>query len=143
MIRKWMAFLLAVVVTYILAAAASTQSVLANLNRMGAEVSLIQRLEAIAHDLIGMATSFLPLVAVALLIAFIVTGIAHRRLRKWRIGLYVIAGATAIIAIHLILHAAFHITPVAAARTVFGLAVQGVAGMVGGYVFVRLRSVAN
>ena len=104
MIRKWVAFALAVGVTYVLAAMASTQSVLASLKRMGAEVSLGQRFEAIGHDLIGMGTSYLPLVGVALLIAFIITGIIHRRLQKWRIGLYVIAGGTAVVAIHLILN---------------------------------------
>ena len=138
MIRKTTAFLSAVIVTYVLAAIASTQSVLDSLREIGIPVSRTERLEAIAHDLVGMATTFLPLIALALLIAFLLTGAILRWLPKWRTALYIISGAAAIVGLHLILRATFDITPVAAARTGMGLAIQALAGAVGGYAFIRL-----
>ncbi len=48
------------------------------------------------------------------------------------------AGFAAIIAAHLILKQLVEITGIAAARTTFGLIVQGLAGAAGGLIFVRL-----
>lgn len=137
MIRKAVAYLLAVITTYALATVAATQSVLASLKGMGVTVSFGQRLEAIGHDLLGMANLFLPLIAVALLIAFVVTAVIGRWVPRWRPALHVAAGAVAVVALHLILNAVFDITPIAAARTASGLLVQALAGAVGGYAFVR------
>ena len=49
-----------------------------------------------------------------------------------------LAGAAALLAVHLGLKAAFDITPIAIARTGAGLAVQALCGACGGYLFARL-----
>ena len=90
-------------------------------------------------DLAGMAGMFLPLIAFALLAAFLVAALIVYWWGRWRIALYVIAGATAIVTLHLTLHLAFSLTPVAIARSVPGLFVQALAGAAGGYLYVRLR----
>jgi hypothetical protein len=131
-------YLLAVVTAYVLAAVAATQSVVSSLLSMGLDVGLPTRLEMTIRDLWGMAGTLLPMIAAGYLVAFLVVGLLLYWRARWRTALYVAAGAAALIAIHLTLHFAFGITPVAIARTVPGLLVQGVAGAVGGYVFSSL-----
>lgn len=135
MARRVTIFLLAVFVTYVLAASAATQSVLARLQEMGIRITLDHRLAATGHDLIGMASSFLPLLALALLIAFLVTGLMYRWFNSWRVVLFAFAGAAAVILVHAGLKLVFDITPVAAARTIGGLVIQAAAGAIGGLVY--------
>lgn len=133
-------YLLAVVAAYLLAASAATQSVVSSLAGMGVELSLDQRLSMTLTDIAGMAGMFLPMVAFGLLVAFMATALICRYLNRWRIPLYVLAGASALVCIHLLLHLAFGITPVAAARTAGGLMLQSIAGAVGGLTYVLLSN---
>jgi len=133
-------YLLAVVAAYLLAASAATQSVVSSLAGMGVELSLAQRLSMTLTDIAGMAGMFLPMVAFGLLVAFMATALICRYLNRWRIPLYVLAGASALVCIHLLLHLAFGITPVAAARTAGGLMLQSIAGAVGGLTYVLLSN---
>jgi len=133
-------YLSAVVVTYLLAAVATTQSVISSLAGMGVPVDLTGRLTMTLKDLVGMAGMFLPMVAFGLLIAFMATALICRYFGQWRIPLYVIAGATALVCLHLALNLAFGITPVAAARTAAGLVIQGLAGAAGGLTYVLLSN---
>jgi len=133
-------YLSAVVVTYLLAAVAATQSVISSLAGMGVPVDLTGRLTMTLKDLVGMAGMFLPMVAFGLLIAFMATALICRYFGQWRIPLYVLAGATALVCMHLALNLAFGITPVAAARTTAGLVIQGLAGAAGGLTYVLLSN---
>ena len=132
------AYLAAVGVAYLLASVTSTWSVVASLTRMGVEVPLSERLSMTLADIAGMAPMFLPMVAFALLIAFMTAALLNRWLHRWQMPLYLLAGATAVVCIHLGLHLAFGITPVAIARTGGGLLVQGVAGAAGGFCYLTL-----
>ena len=131
-------YLLAVLTAYVLASITATQSVVSSLSSMGVDVDLATRISMTARDLLGMAGSFLPMIAAGYLAAFLVVGILLHWWPHWRTPLYLMAGGAALIAIHLTMQLAFSITPVAIGRTVGGLLVQGVAGAVGGYVFSRL-----
>ena len=137
MIRKSLTFLAAVLAIYVVATVLASNSVLDNVVAMGLPVSLGKRITVIAHDLVGMATSLLPLIVIGFLIAFLTTALLTRWWPRIRIILYVIAGAVAVIGIHTALNLTFDITPVAAARTTGGLLMQGVAGALGGYLFAR------
>ncbi len=137
MIRLVIAYLVAVIVAYVGASIAATQSVMARLVEMGAPVTLGVRLEATVHDLLGMATSLLPLVAVGMLIALPVAALIIRALPRWRPTGYVLAGGAALLCIHVALHLVLGITPVAAARTTLGLTVQALCGGLGGWVFLQ------
>ena len=139
MIRKAGAFILAVVVAYSLAAVAATQSVLARVNDMGLSVGIGQRLATTGQDLLGMAMAFAPMIAVGFALAFAVTVLLLRWWPERRTELYVLAGAVSLVAVHVITKAVFDITPVAAARSLSGLAVQGMAGALGGYAFTRFN----
>ena len=136
-------YLAAVVVTYVLASITATQSVVARLGGMGVDVSLAERLSMTLHDLFGMAGMFLPIVAFAFLIAFLVTALLCRWLGAWRMLLYPLAGGVALVCTHLALNLAFQITPVAIARSVPGLLVQGLAGAAGGYTYSALLTRAR
>ena len=135
MIRKLAAYLLAVIVAYILASITATQSVIARLAELGVEVSFANRLTITLQDIAGMAGMFLPMIAAAFLVAFMVTALLCRWLGRRPVALYVLAGAVALIAIHLTLNLAVGITPVAIARTMAGLLIQGLAGAVGAYLY--------
>ncbi len=131
------------VATYGLAALFSTQITMNEVARLGLEVSFGERISAAAHDVVGMATAYLPLVAVSLLIAFPVAALVLRFTPVSRTISYMLAGAAAMLALHLIMHGVFEVHPLPAARTALGLAMLTGAGAVGGYVFARLGNGAR
>ena len=53
--------------------------------------------------------------------------------------LYLLAGAAALTALHLLLHLVFGLTPVAIARSAGGILVQALAGAAGGWVYIALN----
>lgn len=137
MVRVLIAYLVAVLVAYAAAAVAQTQSMLANLQDMGVDVTLGDRLAATGHDLLGMATLFLPMIAAGFALALPVAAGIIRMLPRWRPVGYALAGGVALLAIHLLLQQAFNITPISAARTAPGLTVQALSGALGGWVFLQ------
>jgi hypothetical protein len=132
------AYLLAVAIAYVLATVTATQSVVASLDGMGVAVGLADRLAMTERDIRGMAPMFLPMVAFALLVAFLSSALLSRWLHRWRLPLYFTAGAAALVCIHLALHLAFGITPVAIARSGGGLVMQGMAGGIGGLIYIAM-----
>ncbi len=135
MLRTLCAYLGAVITAYATATIAHTQWVLWSLSRMGAPVGLDDRLAATGHDLVGMATSYLPIIAVGLAIAFPVAGLLARSLPRLRWLAYPLGGGVALLAIHVILYQLLAVTPIASARTMLGLTVQALCGVLGGWVF--------
>jgi len=135
---KFAIYLSAVVVAYLLASITATQSVISSLSGMGVELSFAERVAMTLRDIGGIAGLFLPMVAFGLLIAFLATALICRYLSQWRLPLYVIAGASALVCIHLALNLAFEITPIAIARSITGLTLQAVAGAAGGFTYVYL-----
>lgn len=132
------AFLVAVVVAYVLGAIVSTQTILQNVVEMDVAVGWGDRLGATLHDLGGMAPTYLPIIAVGFLVAFPVTALIVRFLPNWRSIGYVLAGLVAVLAIHLVMQALLDMHPLPTTRTLLGLLLQGAAGATGGYVFVRI-----
>ncbi|MGA0839085.1 MAG: hypothetical protein ACO3P1_04225 [Pseudomonadales bacterium] len=137
MLRKVGAWLLAVLVAYAIGTIAGTQFVLGKLAELGVVVPLGDRLGTTFFDLVGMATSYLPLVAVALAIAFAVAALIIRFRPGWRSFGYPLAGAVAFLVLHLALELAIGFAPVAGVRSTAGLVAQVLAGALGGYVLLR------
>jgi hypothetical protein len=137
--KKLAIYLAAVLTTYLLATAAASLHVASRLASMGVTLDLAGRLSMILQDIAGMAGMFLPLIALALLIAFVVTALLVYLLRRGRIPLYVLAGAAAMLALHFTMNAVFGLTAVAVARSAGGLLTQALAGAVGGFVYVCLN----
>lgn len=139
MLRAVAGYLAAVLVAYVTAAAAQTQSVMARLGDMGVDVSPGDRLGATVHDVAGMAGTYLPMIAVGFAIAFPVAAAVIRRVPRWRPVGYALAGGVAVLMIHVLLAWTLSITPVSAARTSLGLTVQALCGALGGWVFLKTR----
>jgi hypothetical protein len=140
-VQTLLAWSAAVLLTYALASFAATQSVVNRLDGMGIPTSVAERLQMSGQDLLGMAGLFLPLIAVGLLLAFLVAGGLGRRNPQRRTGLFVLAGAMAMLSIHLALQWSFDITLIAVARTPLGLLSQVLAGAAGGYLYTRLKKI--
>jgi len=128
-------YLAAVTVAYFLASVLATQSVISSLAGMGLAVSFSDRLTMTIHDLAGMTDVFLPMIAFGLLIAFMTTALICRYKVRWRTPLYILAGAVALVCVHLGLELAFGVTPIAIARTPGGLLMQAFAGALGGLTY--------
>ena len=139
--RAIAAYFPATLMAYLLASTFSTLMIMAGLAEMAMPVSAADVLSAVWFDWLGLLGSYLPLVAVALLIALPVAGQLHRRLGLPRRFMYVLAGFVALIAIHLILEATLGLIGFAAVRTNFGLLMQGAAGGLAGGLFAQLSKV--
>ena len=136
--RAITAYFMATLVAYLLASAFSTLMIMAGLAEMAMPVSGADVLSAIWFDWLGLLSSYLPLVAIALLIALPAAGQLHGRLGLPRRFIYALGGFVALIAIHLILEATLGLIGFAAVRTTFGLALQGAAGGPAGWFFAYL-----
>lgn len=120
---------------YALGSVLATQVILARIEAMGFPVTLRDRLHATGHDLLGLAGSYLPLMAVAYLFALPVAVALSSRLPRLRVVLYGLAGAAAVTAIHLVMKQVLGLNGIAAVRDPHGLALQALAGWFGGYLF--------
>jgi hypothetical protein len=132
------AYLLAVLASYCLASVAATQTVLQRVEAMGLPVSLAARLRTTAQDLLGLAGSYLPLIAIALALAFPVSAGLGRLAPRQRQWLFPLAGGVALLALHAIMKVVLGVSGIAATRDWPGLLLQGLAGVLGGLCFVRL-----
>ena len=137
-IRSIGAFLVAVLVTYLIGAALATQHVLGALTVMGMNIDFGVWAHATLHDLIGMAATYAPLLAVAFLVALPVILLICRGRPGWRRIGYTTGFFAAVIVMHWLMPMVLNVTPVAATRQFGGLIQQGLAGAVGGYLFYRL-----
>lgn len=135
-IRIFLAYAAAVVVTLLLASAFHTQMVIKALIDVGAAVSLERRLGMTGTDLIGLAPQFGLVIAIGLAIGFLAAAILKRFLKPLAPVAYPIAGAAAIAVALTAMSMAFDgITPIAGARSAFGFGLQCFAGAIGGAVF--------
>ncbi len=150
--RIVLAFIGAVAGAYVLGASFITNHVASNLLALGVSVPFSLRLEMMAHDLLGLASLYLPVLAVALLVGFGVAALVLKiksMLSKadagqnstagtQRVLAYTLAGGLAIFALNAALIAPFETHLIAATRTTLGLVLQVAAGAAGGWLFARL-----
>ena len=133
------AYLLSVLVAYLLAATAATQASLAGLEGLGVTITVGERISNTGQDLMGMLPTYGLLIAIGFAIALPIAAAFARFIPSWRAVGLVAAGAAAVGLIHVGLNSVFETHLVAATRTTVGLLVQVMAGGVGGYAFYRLR----
>ncbi|MGE0623620.1 MAG: hypothetical protein AB7I04_15705 [Pseudomonadales bacterium] len=143
MIRSIGAFLVTVLVAYVIGAALATQHVLGALTMMGMNIDFGIWAHATLHDLFGMFATYAPLIGVAFLAAVPVILLVCRGRPEWRRIGYVSGFFVAIIVMHLLMPLVLNVNPVAATRLFSGLLQQGLAGAVGGYVFFLLGQSAG
>jgi hypothetical protein len=107
----------------------------------GADLSIGERIGWYLQTLKGLAVDvglYPILVAVGLLIAFVVAAIVKRLAPGLRFWWYAGAGAVAIVTMILVLKGVMGLFVIPGARTVAGIAVQGVVGLIAGGVFAWL-----
>lgn len=128
-------YLLAVLVTYVLGAIFVSQANIAAVTAMGFEITPVQRVDSLIHDIGNMYDIYLILIAVALVIALPFAALITRSSPHLRLIGYASAGFVALISIHVILKAVLGVSGIAPTRDIMGLIAQGAAGAVGGLVF--------
>ncbi len=138
--RRVMSWLAAVAASFVLGSAAMTQVVLSDLASMGVATGMRLRLATTLGDLVGLSGSYLPLLAVSLLIAFAIAGALFRLVGRGRTALYLVAGAAGVGALLWVLEWVLGLNPLSGARGVDGFLLQVLAGLAGGYVFARFSA---
>ena len=136
--RLVFAFLTAIAVTYLVAVLGYTQLNLANLVEMGVNVPSDVRLESAMHDLLGMASLYLPIITVALVLGFGITRIALIWLSELSTLGYIAGGFFALYVVDFALGQLMGTHPLAVTRTTVGLLSQCLAGGLGGYAFAAI-----
>ena len=139
MLKILTAYLGGVAGAYLLGSLLATQVILANVQALGMDVNLEVRLQSTVHDMLGLATSYLPLIAIAFLIAMLARGGLLRLFPGHALLLSVLAGAVAIVTLHVTMKAVLGLSGIAATRSLAGLLGQGLAGAFGGYLYYRIR----
>lgn len=138
MLRWLLAWLIASVATYLAGSVLMTQVVLGSLARFDIPVDIGARASMTLFDIGGLASSYLPLVAIALLLGFLVAALLARVKPGWRQGLYLLAGASSVGTMIGIMTLTFGMNPLAGARGAVGVGLQMLAGLLGGLVFLRV-----
>lgn len=133
-------FLIAVIFAFVLASLFHSQFVMAELIKVGVEISFNDRLSMSLDDLFGLYPTYGIVVAVSFFIAFIVASLLIKRFKLSPDILYSLAGGIGIAVALLAMHPILDITLLAGARSTFGFLCQSLAGVIGGWVFSYLRT---
>lgn len=139
-VLKFMAYvILSALITAGIGSALSSWRVMAALKSLGAPIDSGQAAQMIAYDLQHFATLYAVFIVLAFIVAFAVSGVVHRRLRFARPLIFAISGAFAIaVMLYLMKQVFFGVPIIAGARDQTGLALQILAGGLGGLVFAAL-----
>ena len=133
--RNILSLITAIFISYVLGAIFVSQANVAAVVAMNFDVTALQRFDAAVHDVTNMTDIYLPVIAVSYLISMPVATLLIRHLPQLRMLLYVLAGASGLVAVHLIIKMTFGLSGIAPTRTLAGLMGQAIAGGVGGYLF--------
>ncbi len=132
---RLISFLIAGLLAYVVAVLFYTQINLSNLTDLGVSVSFSDRFGAASHDLVSMTGMYLPIMLVALLVAFLLAAIVIRFLPNLRTLGFAVAGIVGIWALILFFSSFLGTNPIAVTRSSFGLFTQCCAGGIGGLVY--------
>ena len=138
-LRRILAFLAAIVVTEVTIALVNASSVLARLVELGVEVPAGLWLQTMAEDVVGIAPTFLPVLALGFAIAFgVAWAVVRWVLPAGRSFGYPLAGAVCMAVVLLGLGQIFLTHPVAASRSGLGMTMLLACGALGEWVFLSL-----
>jgi len=143
-VKRIAAWLAAVLIVVFLAVALQTQNVIARLGNLGADVGFGERVSMTAYDISHLGSLYGIFIAIALAIAFLASGLLYRFTKFGRYIFYSVAGAVAIlIMLFAMKQTFFDIHIIAGARDSLGIALQMLAGALGGWVFAHLTRNLN
>ena len=128
-------FIVAVIISFILASIAHSQFVLAGLTGIGVEIATSDRISMTLDDIKGLALGYGSVILIALGTGFLIIN----AISKWVFTLpklrYPLSGFLAIAGALLAMQPILNVTLIAGAREPLGFFLQCVAGLVGGLVF--------
>lgn len=134
--RNILAFLAAVLVCTVCASIFSTQRVISVLNEVGAASGFGERMSMAIYDLLHFAPLYGAFILIAFLIAFLAGGMVYRFAKFGRVIVYSVAGAAAMaVMLYAMKQVFFGVPIVGGARDGLGLALQILAGGLGGVIF--------
>lgn len=139
LLKRIGAWLTAVIAVIVLGVTFQTQNVISRLSNLGTDIGFGERLFMTGYDITHLGSLYGIFIAIALAIAFLAGGLLFRFAKFGRAVIYPIAGGVAIFVMLLLMKRAFfdvHI--IAGARDSFGIALQILAGVIGGWVFAHL-----
>jgi len=137
MVRRLAAYVSAVLITTVLGSIAHSlfiQQAWVSAAGADAQIPMGERISWITHDLVGLQPLYGGLVAVALLVAFLASGLLARY-TGLRTIVFAVAGAIAMFTLFTIMRMELGTVGVFGARGTMGLAVQMAAGLIAGLVF--------
>jgi len=139
LLNRLKALVFAVIVTVLLAVILQTQMVISGLNSLGANIGLGESFSMTVYDLAYLSQLYGVFIFIALCVAFLLGGVVYRFTQFGRPIIYIVAGGTAIfILLFTMKNAFFGVHLIAGASDAFGIILQIIAGMIGGFVFARL-----
>lgn len=135
-----MHFLAAAIATAVSASLLQTQMVLFELTKLDIKISLSERIYMSWQDLLGLIPPFGAVIAIGLALGFGISKLIMRYTPFKSSLLYVLAGGAVMAVILLAMQPVLGVTLIAGARSSIGIVLQIVAGLLGGFCFMRLRS---
>ena len=132
-------FATACVITAIIAIVSHSQFVLYELGALNVDITLGDRLYMTTQDILGLFPIYGSVVFIGLLIAFLIAFLIRKFMNITTWHLYTLAGATAMLAIVMIMDSLLNLAFLAGARSTSGIVFQVLAGLIGGAVFAYLR----
>ena len=139
--RIVLAVVVGILVAFVVGSVIGTQMVLRSVEEMGLAVSWGMRLSSSWNDIVGLSTSLLPLMVIALAPAWLLLAWLDRRsVLNAGVSICAICGALCVGLLHPVLNMAFGVDVFAPARSWPGLLGQAMAGALGGWVMALLLS---
>lgn len=137
MLRTFLAYLAAVLTTAVLCSLFSSQFVIAALQDVDVAIPFDVRLQMTFQDLAILQT-LIPALAACFAVGFGVAKLCTKWIGGNRTIWFTVAGLTSLIALYMLLNFILEIMPISGARSTAGMAAQGLAGGLGGYLFAKL-----
>lgn len=139
MLRLFLAFLIAVFSAAVLCSLLSTQFVIAGLQAVDVAVPTSVRFQMSFDDLAILQT-LLPALSACFLVGFGVAALCIRWIGGNRAAWYTAAGFCSLVTLYLLINFLLEIMPISGARSTLGLATQGLAGGLGGWLFAKVSA---
>ncbi len=138
-IKRIGGWLAAALLTVVLGVMFQSQNVIARLNNIGADIGFSDRLSMTGYDIFYLGKPYALFIGIALAIAFLAAGLVFRIAKFGRPLIYIVAGATAMLAMLFAMKEVFFdVHLIAGARDGLGIGLQMLAGGIGGWIFAKV-----
>ena len=139
--RFLIAWIVAAVLTTVIAVFFQTQNLISRLNGLGADIGVGERLSTSLYDIAHLGSLYGLFIAAATLIAFLVGMVVYRLAGFGRMIVFAVAGAVAMfVMLAAMKQAFFGVQLIAGARDFSGLMFQMAAGLMGGIAYAWLSA---